>query len=232
MTSYFLVFLIFLLGSFQVLGNVTEVKCHSSKELLSVFIPLDFETQRSSVGLDQVEPLKTRLKNFIQTNPQSVITNVSVISSSSRFPVYKTVLDKHKKTKKVIDPDSIMIISKLVEERGGFVKKILSEFKSIDFKISSQLPGPDYNPVDLNERFVTKMTPDYEKKVEEAFKKHEESFKKIALKKSHLELLDEKKFPNLFLVKYKPFLGFKLTISGCDKESPQRIMKSPDSSKQ
>jgi hypothetical protein len=220
------------LGPFQVLGNVTEVKCQSPKELLSVFVPLDFETQRSSVGLDQVETLKISIKNFIQANPHSVITNISVISSSSRFPVYKTILDKHKKTKKVIDPDSVMIISKLVEARGEFVKKILSEFKSIDFKISSQLSGPDYNPVDLNDRFVTRMTPDFEKKVEETFKKHEDSFKNIALKKSHDEFLDEKEFPNLFLVKYKPFLGFKLTLSGCEKEASQRKLKNPESSKQ
>jgi hypothetical protein len=232
MSFYYIFIFIFLLGSFQVLGNVTEVKCQSPKELLSIFIPLDFETQRSSVGLDQVEPLKMSIKNFIQANPHSVITNISVISSSSRFPVYKMILDKHKKPKKVIDPDSIMIISKLVEERGGFAKKILSEFKSIDFKISSQLSGPDYNPVDLNERFVTRMTPEFEKKVEEAFKKHEHAYTNLALKKKHSELLDEKEFPNLFLVKYKPFLGFKLTISGCEKEAPQRKMKSPDSSKQ
>jgi hypothetical protein len=237
MIAYYLISTIYLLSSIQVFGasaaSSSELPCPNNKrDLLNEFIPINFETQRNTVGLDQVEPIKSRIKNFIQSNPEWTIADIEVISSSPRIPIYTTIKDKNEKLKKVIDPKSIERNLQLAKERSQFVEKIRTEFKFIDFKTSFELSGPDYNPKDLNERFITKMSTGYEEKVKDAFKNHQDAYANLAFKKSYSELMDDKEYPNLFLVKYKPFLGFRLTIRGCENQSLRNRKINPESSKQ
>ena len=59
--------------------------------LYSEFVPLNFEEGRSTAGIDQIDPVKEKIKAFILANPNMIITDVSVTSISSRTPYYKTV---------------------------------------------------------------------------------------------------------------------------------------------
>ena len=236
LTSY-LILTVYILSSAVVFGTESqsevESKCLNNKtDLLNEFIPINFDTGRSTVGLDQVEPMKVRIKNFINSNPQLNIADIKVISISPRIPIYTTVKDKNQKLKKMIDPKSNEINLQLAKERSQFVEKIRTEFKFIDFKTSSELSGPEYNPMDLNERFITKMSSGYEEKVKDAFEKHQDAYVNLALKKSYSDLMDEKEYSNLFLVKYKPFLGFRLTIRGCENHSSKKRTTNPQATKQ
>jgi hypothetical protein len=190
-------------------------------ELYSEFIPGNFDEDRSTVGRDQVEPVKKKVSDFIKSNPEVVVTSVSVASTSAKNPFYISSGGK-----RVLDPDSDKKNLSLARERASFLEKALlelksssSSFKEISFEVSSELAGPDFAPLDLNERFVTKMSPGYLDRLESLFKKYEKEFKQQALKNSAMELFDENQFSNLFQAKFKPFQGFRLRVKGFKKES-------------
>lgn len=202
--------------------------------LYSEFVPLNFEEGRSTAGADQLEPVKKKIKDFIVSNPNMIITDISVTSSSSRTPFYTTV-----GSKKVIDPKSDERNLKLAEERALFAKLALDEIKSsssdlskVNFEVKHTLSGPAFEAKDLNNRFVTKMTPGYEEKVKVYFEENKELLEKEAVIKSSSELMDESRFSNLYQVKYKPFQGFRINISGYKKESLKCAEIKSGSSKQ
>ncbi len=187
--------------------------------LKETFIPTDFE-DRSTVGEDQVDPLKRYVQDYIKSNPETIVTDVEVVSSSAKLPFYIT-----KDGKKVIDPDSQKKNARLAQERAFFAKKVLermkgssSDYSKIEMNFKATLAGPDFKPMDLNERFVTRMTPGYLERIEALYKKHEKEYQTKALKVQAYELLDADKFTNLYQAKFKPFQGFRLTISGYKKE--------------
>lgn len=190
--------------------------------LYSEFVPLNFEEGRSTAGIDQIDPVKEKIKAFILANPNMIITDVSVTSSSSRTPYYKVGAGG----KKVLDPESDQRNKNLAEERAKFAEQALNELKGssselskVNFEIKSALAGPEFTATDLNNRFVTKDSPDYAKKVQEVYEANKELLEKEALVKSSSDLLDEKRFSNLYQAKYKPFQGFRINISGYKKES-------------
>jgi hypothetical protein len=190
--------------------------------LYSEFVPLNFKEGESTTGIDQIDPVKEKIKAFILANPNMVITDVSVTSSSSRTPYYKVGAGG----KKVLDPESDQRNKTLADERAKFAEQALNELKGssselskVNFEIKSALAGPEFIAMDLNNRFVTKDSPDYAKKVQEVYDANKELFEKEALVKSPSDLMDEKRFSNLYQAKYKPFQGFKINISGYKKES-------------
>jgi hypothetical protein len=196
--------------------------CVEEKMILySEFVPLNFDEGRSTVGAEQLDPVKAKIQKFMSSNPNMVITDISVVSSSSKTPFHKLVGGK-----KVIDPESDQKNLALAQERAVFAQKALDEIKASRPELSKVkcetkpvLAGPDFVPTDLNSRFVTKMTPDYENKVRQMYKEFQEILSKDALIKSPEELLREERFSNLYQVKYKPYQGFRINISGYKKES-------------
>lgn len=194
--------------------------------LYSEFVPLNFEEGRSEVGIDQIQPVKAKIKAFIDANPTMIITDVSVTSSSSKTPFHVSVGGK-----KVIDPNSDARNMSLAQERARFASQSLNELKasnsslaSVNFSAAAVLAGPDFTPKDLNNRFVTKQSKDYAKQVKEIYEELKDSMNSEALIKSEKELMDESRFSNLYQVKYKPFQGFRVSISGYKKE----LMKCTD----
>ncbi len=188
--------------------------------LYSEFIPTSFDEGRSTVGADQVEPVKTKIIHFVKSNPEMVVTDISVTASSSKTPFHTMIGGK-----KVIDPKSDERNLSLASERALFAGKVLNEiktsnapFSSITFETKAELAGPDFDSTDLNTRFVTKMTPEYVERVEAMYQKHEKLFKEQALKNSPMDLMNEKEFVNLYQAKYKPFQGFRVHIRGHKKE--------------
>ena len=83
--------------------------------LYSEFVPVNFEEGRSTVGADQVGPVKAQIQNFIGANPNMIISEISVTSSSSRIPFYIS--------KGVIDPHSDRRNLDLAKQRADFAKK-------------------------------------------------------------------------------------------------------------
>ncbi len=188
--------------------------------LYSEFVPTSFDEGRSTVGADQIEPVKTKIIHFVKSNPEMVVTDISVTASSSKTPFHTLIGGK-----KMIDPKSDERNLSLASERALFASKVLNEVKTsnvqlsrITFETKAALAGPDFDQADLNIRFVTKMTPGYLERVEAIYKKHEKLFKEEALKNSPMDLLDEKEFVNLYQAKYKPFQGFRIHIRGHKKE--------------
>lgn len=194
--------------------------CLEEKIVLEqTFIPTDFE-DRSTVGEDQIDPLKKYIQDYIKSNPETIVTDVEVISNSAKLPFYIT-----KDGKKVIDPESQKKNIKLSQERAFFAKKVLekmkasgSDYSKIEMSFKATLAGPDFRPTDLNERFVTRMTPGYLERIEALYKNHEKEYKTKAFTNAAYELLDPKKFGNLYQAKFKPFQGFRIIISGYKKE--------------
>lgn len=188
--------------------------------LLSEFLPTSFDEGRSTVGADQVEPIKKKILEFIKANPEMIVTDVSVVSSSSKTPFHTTIAGK-----KVIDPKSNEKNLALAQERANFAEKVLTDIKNsstqlqnINYQSKAELAGPEFEPMDLNDRFVTRMTPGYIEKIEAVYQKNKKLYEEQALKSSSNDLLDEKQFVNLYQAKFKPFQGFRLVINGFKKE--------------
>lgn len=180
-------------------------------------IPLNFETGRSTVGEDQIEPVKNKVSAYLSSHEIELITDVTVTTSSSKAPFYTTINGK-----KVLDPQSNEKSLSLAKERMVFAEKVMSSLKAsypnIKFNFAAELAGPDFHPADLNDRFVTRMTAGYGERVESLFQKHKASYTDQAIVQSSYDLLDEQKFGNLFLAKFKPFHGIRLVIQGYKKE--------------
>lgn len=200
--------------------KIPEACVEEKLTLYSEFVPLNFEEGRSEVGIDQIQPVKNKIKAFIDANPTMIITDVSVTSSSSKTPFHVNVGGK-----KVIDPNSDARNMSLAQDRARYASQSLNELKSsnsslaqVNFSASAVLAGPDFTPKDLNNRFVTKQSKDYEKQVKAVYEELKDSLTNEALIKSEKELLDESRFSNLYQVKYKPFQGFRVSISGYKKE--------------
>ncbi len=206
-----LVTIIIFLFSFSVLA---QTECHEEKQnLLSEFIPTSFDKGRSTVGADVVVPIKLKIQDFISSRPDLLITDISIDSMSSRAPFFIS--------KTLIDPRSDERNFELAQERAIFAAKALEEIKnsrsehsSIKITTKAFLAGPAFNRIDLNTRFVTKMTPGFDEKMRALFEENKEFYINQALVKSPQELMDETKFVNYYQAKFKAFQGFKLSILG------------------
>jgi hypothetical protein len=211
----FYFFSVFILSSSVFAAPVEE--CVDTKMILfSEFVPTNFDEGRSTLGLDQVEPVKEKIFNFIKSHPEMKVTDVEVFSGSSQAPFYITLNGKT-----VINPKSDDEGKRLAEARASDAKTVLGKMKSsseafasLNIVTSFNLAGPKFERLDLNNRWVTKMTPKYTQRVEALYEKYADLYKEQALISSAKYLLDENKFGNLFLAKYKPFEGFRITIKG------------------
>lgn len=196
-------------------------ECLDEKVILhSEFFPTAFDIGRTTVGEVEIDPVKAKVLSIVKGNSEIIVTDVDVFSSSSKTPFYKIVTGK-----KVIDPESNDRNLSLAKQRAQFAEKVFNEikgqdskFKYINISVSGGLGGPDFVPTDLNDRFVTRMTPGYVEKLDALFKRHQKLFEDGAIIKSSEDLLDEKKYSNLYQAKYKPFQGIRLLIRGFKKE--------------
>lgn len=206
-------------NSYAIENKVSDACVEESKLLHDEFVPIDFDKGRSTVGADQVEPVKLALQKFASENATAVITDIEIISSASKTPFYLT-----QGKKKVLDPLSDKKNFDLAKERVTFVEKTFEEikknssFQKVKLQTKAMLAGPDFSSKDLNDRFVTHMTQDYEDKVEKMYQLHKTEFEEVAMKKTSKDLLKQDQFVNLYQAKFKPFLGFKVSIKGYKKE--------------
>ncbi len=208
--------------------------CIDPKKILAhEFVPAPFDDGRSQLGLDAVEPVKKKILDLLKADPNTIVTNVSVTSFSSKTPYYVK-----KDGKSVIDPNSNEKNLQLSKDRGAFVQQILesikgssSQFGKIAFTNEASLAGPDFNPIDLNDRFVTKMSSGYMDRVEAMFQKNKKLFAEEALMNSSEDLYNEKKYVNLYQAKFKPFHGYRIIVNGYKKDE-MKCFDSPSSSEQ
>lgn len=200
--------------------NIPKECVEEKVSLHSEFVPTSFDQGRTTVGRDQVEPLKAKIVAFIKGNPGMILTDVIVTSSSSKTPYSITIAGK-----KMIDPKSDAKNLSLAKERALFAETVLAEIKAsssqlshVNFLTSAELAGPDFDSMDLNDRFVTRMTPGYLERLDALYSRHKKVYEEQALKMSAQDLMNEKEFVNLYQAKYKPFQGFKIHIKGYKKE--------------
>lgn len=192
-----------------------------SKILMEEMVLGYFDDNRNTVGRDQFDGIKKNILTFLKEKPQFIATDVSLLSLSSRTPYYVEIAGK-----KVISPDSDGKNLKVVQDRASFGQSMLEEiresstlYKTIQFESKGELAGPAFSPVDLNERFVTKMTPGYHERIEALYNKHQELFNKEAKVSTYGDLLSDEKFSNLYQAKFKPFHGIKIIIKGIEKNN-------------
>lgn len=193
----------------------------NSKVLFQEMIHAHFDDNRNTVGRDQFDTIKSKILNFLKDNPELVATEVTVESLSSRTPYYVEVAGK-----KVIDQNSDEKNLKVVQDRASFGKSMLEEirtssslYNTIKFESIAKLAGPEFSKTDLNERFVTKMSPGYYERIEALYNKHQKLYKKEANISTDGDLLSEEKYSNLYQAKFKPFHGFKIIIKGLEKNN-------------
>lgn len=220
----------------KILKDCTDPK----KSLYQEFYPTSLDN-RSYAGADLVAPIKLKIEEFIKSHPEMLITDVSVVVLASHHPHIEMINGK-----KGINPESTKKSLAQASEKLMFVQQALQEieksntqFTHIKFHSQAKISGPEFKRTDLNDRFVTKMTPGYFERVKRLFEENKEEFKKDALIDSHTDLVDERKFTNLYQAKFKPFEGFRVEISGhvksemkCSSETKTPEQKKPISSKQ
>lgn len=195
--------------------------CNDEKQNLhQEFVEAFFDEGRASVGKDQIEPIKEKIASFIKEHSELIVTDVLVVATSSKTPYYLTINGKKK-----LDPQSDTKNLSIVKERADFSRSVLDELKTsssryqkVNFSTKAELSGPDFTPLDLNERFVTSMTPGYKERIEANYKKNEKLYLDQAFIKDFSVLFDEKKYVNLYQAKFKPFHGFRIEIKGHIKE--------------
>ena len=218
MTVFYLIVGVIL--SFSLLASPDEKQC--SEEIVVIhkeFLPGNFGEGRSTVGQDQVETVKLKIFEFLKLNSAVVISSVHITSVSVKIPFY--ILSDGKKK---IDPNSSQRNFSLAQDRAFFLEKVInksfasdSSMRKVNFHFAAELGGPDFDSLDLNNRFVTNLSTNYQQKVKALYKTFEKEYKEQALKFSVTDLMDEKQFGNLFQVKYMPFQGFRITYSGFKK---------------
>src|SRR5690606_5220358 len=126
----------------------------------------------------QIDPVKAKIMNFINSNPNMIVTDVSVISSSSRTPFTSIVNNK-----KVIDPKSDEKNMALAGQRSEFASQVLEEMKSsssdlakINFSVKSELAGPDFSPSDFELRKISSSSAGYSDKLKQMYESNKELF--------------------------------------------------------
>lgn len=193
----------------------------NAKILHNEMILAHFDDNRNTVGRDQFDSIKKKIVNFLKENQQVVVTDVTIESLSSRTPYYVEVAGK-----KVIDKNSDEKNLKVVKDRATFGQSMLEEirtssslYNTIKFESVGKLAGPEFSVTDLNERFVTKMSPGYFERIEALYSKHQDLYKSEANISTDGDLLSEEKYSNLYQAKFKPFHGFKVLIKGVEKNN-------------
>jgi hypothetical protein len=212
-------------------------------------IPLSLE-DKSTVGKDQALPVVQKIIELLKKRTDLEEVEVEVTAQSARLPFYKLLGGKN-----VIDPQSETRAEQLAQERSGFIQSAWQEkkfrpthLKRLDFKTSGKLAGPPFKSIDLNgrmlksmipdqnvsERLVLKENPNYEAKIIQLYRQHQAMYLEEGLISSYSELMDEKRFDNYYLAKFKPFHGFRLSIHGKQKCDLKRFAPVPggDASKQ
>lgn len=193
--------------------------CVEEKHVLyAEMFPLNFELERSTVGEDQIGPVKNKVTALLASHEAEFITDIEITASSSQAPFFTTAGNG----KRVLDPESGEKNLSLAKERASFAEKVLKGLKEshpkINVIVQAELSGPDFRPTDLNDRFVTRMTPSYGEKLESLYQKYKTAFNDQALIQSSYDLIDEKKYGNLFLAKFKPFHGIRMVVRGHKRE--------------
>lgn len=192
------------------------------KVLHSEFVPMNFEEGSSTVKSSEIKPVKQKIEDFISSHGNIIITNIDVTSSSSKTPFYRTEGGKKVYDKGYSDGKNLA----LAESRAGFAQSALDSIKSghpelneAKYSTAGAIHGPDFDKDDLSDRTVTSKDPQYKTQVEKLYAAYKEMLAQDAMVKSSSELLDTKRFTNLYEAKYKPYQGFKIVISGYSKET-------------
>jgi hypothetical protein len=202
-------------------------KCISTPLIHEEFLSTTIDKKRMTVGQDDVQPVKTKVLEFIKSHPELNVKKVSLTVSAARLPVYREIAGK-----KVLDPKGDRTNLSLAEARAAFLNQIFKDqVGKYKLLIDSQLSGPKLGPLDLNLRFVTAMTPGYEAKIISLFETHRKEFEEEALLKKSSLLLDQENYPTLFAAKFKPFQGFRIKIEA-EKKCKGSSSNAPSSSKQ
>lgn len=192
------------------------------KVLHSEFVPMNFEEGSSTVKGSEIKPVKQKIEDFISGHSNLIITNIDVTSSSSKTPFYKTAGGKKVYDKEYSDAKNLS----LAESRAQFAQTALDSIKAghpelseAKYTTAGAINGPDFDKSDLADRNVTSKDSKYKAQVEKLYAEYKEMLAKDAMIKSSQELLDTKRFTNLYEAKYKPYQGFKIVISGYSKET-------------
>lgn len=198
--------------SLNVLGN----EC-TSKNTHQEFIPIKLE-EKTTVGFDQVDLIKSKIVDYITSNPKLMIDQISIIATAPKFPISKK-LSREK--------DNELSLS-ILAERIGFAQKMIVDLKKNyprikQFKTSAEIVGPAYNEIDLNLRFIVPLSSNYDPELKKIFEENLEEFEQKALIKT-VEELKAKKNGNLYLDKFKPFLGFILKIESCTSVQDEKLI--------
>ncbi len=205
---------------FDILKHLPPECEAEKKNLLLEFIPAHRGEDRTLVREEEVIPVKELIGGFLGKAVEYIVTEVSVTVTSSRLPFYSTIQGQ-----KVPDPKSDEKNLTIATRRSLRVDRLLEELRtaypqraSISFRSSAELAGPAFHPTNLNERYVTRMNPGYAEKIEALFRNNEREYRDRVLLTSAGDLLDEKKYGNLFQARFMPYHGYRVLIRGFRKD--------------
>ncbi len=205
---------------FDILKKLPSECEADKKNLLHEFLPAHRGEDRTLIQQGEVIPVKEMISGFLAKAEDLIITDVSVTVTSSRLPFYAKVAGE-----KVLDPKSDEKNLAIATKRALLVERLLEELRlaypqraSIAFRSSAELAGPQFHPTNLNERYVTRMNPGYAEKIEALFRDNERDYRDRVFVSGAGDLLDEKKYGNLFQARFMPYHGYRVLIRGFRKD--------------
>ena len=204
-----------------VVEKKTEPCVEESKVLYSEFVPMNFKEGDSTVKNSEVKPVTLKIEDFIASHSNMIITNIDVTSSASKTPYYRTANRVYEK--EYSDAKNLS----LAKSRADFAQVALNSIKSQHTELTeakyttvSEINGPDFDKNDLDNRDINSSNnSNYKALVEKLYSENKDMLANEAMISSAKELLDTKRFTNLYDVKYKPYQGFKIVIKGYSKET-------------
>lgn len=174
------------------------------------FIPTAFGVKSRTLDKKDAEAVMKAIEKFKHSAPKAEISRLELLTCASDYRLPPITL-----TDKKINEHWY-----LAKERNDMVMKELEKNFKLPVTGQARVCGPEFEPTDLNDRFVTKESGTiYEARFQQLLKdpvfvqqlKEEASIENGEVLKSL--------YPSAFLAKYKPFQGIRLSVWGMVKQS-------------
>jgi len=211
--------LLFCLVSFAANGQNLEESVPTI--LLKKFIPTAFGSKSRTLDIKDAENVAQEIQGFKVSNPAVVIDRIEILTCTSDFEPHQTAL-----------PKKIDEHVQLAKERNDMIRTELVKNFSVPIQADSKVCGPNYKPLDLNDRLVAVESGDiFIKKLKEL--QEDQVF--IAKLKEEALIDNVESLPQLYTTifqkKFQPFQGIRLFIWGKVKGSVEKTKPKPPSSK-
>jgi hypothetical protein len=198
--------------SFGIQASAEEVEVLLHRE----FLPTAFGIKSRTIDIKDGELVAKAIENYKVQNPNAEILRIELQTCTSDYRLPQSTLTARRLNEH----------EQLAEERHSMIRDHLVRSTKIFPSGHHKVCGPKFETKDLNDRFISKESGAiYEEKFKQLI--HDESFVqqlKVEALVDDPEVL-KKKYPTIFLAKFKPFQGVRLSLYGRLKKKGESALK-------